>query len=56
MREEKDNRINQCPLCKKCEFYIKESDTCKVKKEEKCSEKDINTCTDFLISDKLINF
>jgi hypothetical protein len=56
MDKKKENQLNICPLCKKCQFYIKESDTCKVKEGEKCSEKDINKCTDFLVSEKLMYF
>ena len=56
MCELKESQLNQRPLCSKCQFYIKESDTCKVREGEKCGEKDINSCTDFLISEKLVYF
>lgn len=56
MNKKDANQLKQCPLCKKCQFYIKESDACKVKNVGKCSEKDINSCTDFLISEKLVHF
>ena len=56
MGESKENQFNKCSLCSKCQFYVKESDTCKVKVGEKCSEKNINNCTDFLINEKLVFF
>ena len=56
LSEEKQTQEHQCPLCQKCQFYIKETNACKVKEVNKCDEAEINSCTDFLISEKLIYF
>ena len=56
MSEDKEVQMDKCTLCIKCQFYIKESDTCMVREGETCSEQDRSNCTDFLMNDKLVFF
>ena len=43
-------------VCKKCEFYNKESDSCILKDVKNCSKEGIKECTDYLVNNKLIYF
>ena len=46
------------PPCKhlKCQFYDKEKETCTIKNVQEFSKKDCNSCTDFIVHEKLIMF
>lgn len=56
MNADKKTKECRCTLCQKCQFYLKETDACQVKGVEKCSEKEVSSCADFLIKDKLVHF
>ena len=41
--------------CKKCEFYDKENDCCKIEGND-CKKTDFSKCEDFLVAKNLVMF
>lgn len=51
----KNKKKNKC-ICKKCEFYIKDTDSCVMKNITKCTESNITECDKFLVDKRLVMF